>query len=489
MPYPSNQPWDLDVRNWGAKGDGTTDDTISIQNELDAAESYGGGIIFFPPGTYIISATLKLPSRVYIKGVAGTTYNYIDTSPINFFARVNTILKLKTSLPSGRSMIEPKTPSDFSSAGIENIILDGNKNSQQLGSGYYGIKILDAVSGQRSQMVVRNVIVYQVKGTGFYGGINQHELFLDWVTAFDCDSDGIVLRGEDIKGTRIASGKNGGVGIKFPGSGSTLIASGSGRFVDVDSWSNLIGMEFSDTSGLFFFGLEIAANKQFGLHIYSTQPQPPGFSPGQIRIFRGIFFDNSGDLNNGYSDIKLEANVSGFGPWDIGMIGCEFRGSFNSNKPKYAIEDSSTTSRRIVISGGFFRKSNFGTGISNKPQALRDCFDYDTGDLLTESELHYAFVDSVSITTYNIVLGDAFLLVNAFTANITVNLPPLTTMATGRVFYITKQDSVVSRSVAIQAAAGQTINGVSSIILSGSPAYQTYMIIHGGSAWVAIKMA
>src|SRR6266852_3797993 len=65
-PYP-NQPWDLDVRDWGAKGDGATDDTLAIQAALDAADSYGGGIVFLSPGTYLISATVKLPSKVYIK--------------------------------------------------------------------------------------------------------------------------------------------------------------------------------------------------------------------------------------------------------------------------------------------------------------------------------------------------------------------------------------------------------------------------------------
>jgi len=141
-PYPK-YPWDLDVRDWGARGDGTTDDTTSIQNALNAADSYGGGIIFFPPGTYIISATLKLPSKVYIKGVSGTTYNKIDIDTGGFLARVNTIIQLANGATSGISMIEPKIPNDFSSAGIENLILYGNKAGNPQGSGYYGIKVND----------------------------------------------------------------------------------------------------------------------------------------------------------------------------------------------------------------------------------------------------------------------------------------------------------------------------------------------------------
>lgn len=495
MAYPTDKPWDLDVRNWGAKGDGTMDDTASIQAALDEAESYGGGIVFFPPGTYLISATLKLPSKVYIKGVAGTTYNKIGTDPSGFLARVNTVIKLNSNAMSSISMVEPKIPNDFSSAGIENIILDGNKDNQN-GSDHYGIKIVDASSGQRSQTVIKNVIIYRVKGIGFYGGVNQHELFLDWVTAFSCFSHGFVLRGEDIKGTRIASGVNSGVGIKFPGSSSATIPSGSGRFFDIDSWENLIGMEISDTLGYTFFYLQLSRNSRGGLHIYSTTPQPPGFSPGNIRIYGGVFFQNSQNQDNGYSDIKLEPNTFGYSPYDIELLGCQFHGSATTPKPKYVIESTSIEDtslvahiRRCIIIAGFIKRSNYATGVSDTPQAIKDCFNYDTGELLNEHELNYSYINSNITSTYNLSLGDAYLLVNAFTNNAIVNLPTLSSMTTGRVFYIVKQDGVAGHTVTIQAAIGETINGNASVILSGSPAYQAYMIIHGGTGWVGVKIA
>lgn len=50
------------VRTWGAKGDGTTDDVTAIQAAIAALPS-GGGTLFFPPGTYKISSTLTMPNK------------------------------------------------------------------------------------------------------------------------------------------------------------------------------------------------------------------------------------------------------------------------------------------------------------------------------------------------------------------------------------------------------------------------------------------
>ena len=60
-----------DVRKFGAKGDGKTDDTKSIQAAIDAAAH--GGAVFVPPGVYM-SSELKLRPHVSVIGVAGWSY-------------------------------------------------------------------------------------------------------------------------------------------------------------------------------------------------------------------------------------------------------------------------------------------------------------------------------------------------------------------------------------------------------------------------------
>ena len=62
----------LNVRDYGAKGDGVTKDTAAIQTAIDAAEKQGGGEVHIPPGRYI-SGTIRLKNNVTLYLEAGAT--------------------------------------------------------------------------------------------------------------------------------------------------------------------------------------------------------------------------------------------------------------------------------------------------------------------------------------------------------------------------------------------------------------------------------
>ena len=47
---------------YGAEGDGTTDDTVAVTAAIAAAETAGGGIVYFPPGTYRLTSAVEIPA-------------------------------------------------------------------------------------------------------------------------------------------------------------------------------------------------------------------------------------------------------------------------------------------------------------------------------------------------------------------------------------------------------------------------------------------
>jgi hypothetical protein len=59
----------LNVLDFGAKGDGKTDDTQAFQKALDEAGKKGG-IVFVPAGDYLIKSHLLIPPNVTLEGVA-----------------------------------------------------------------------------------------------------------------------------------------------------------------------------------------------------------------------------------------------------------------------------------------------------------------------------------------------------------------------------------------------------------------------------------
>ena len=80
----------FNVRTFGAKGDATTDDTKAIRAAIAAAEKAGGGTVYFPPGTYMVSPQPSdadwpnLSDPNYYSKAVGEGIFHIDTSNIQF---------------------------------------------------------------------------------------------------------------------------------------------------------------------------------------------------------------------------------------------------------------------------------------------------------------------------------------------------------------------------------------------------------------------
>jgi len=67
-PVPGGGPAVFDAREFGAKADGTTDDTNALQAALEAAAKAGGGIVQLAAGRYWVNGHLEIPANCTLRG-------------------------------------------------------------------------------------------------------------------------------------------------------------------------------------------------------------------------------------------------------------------------------------------------------------------------------------------------------------------------------------------------------------------------------------
>lgn len=63
----------VNVKTFGAMGDGDTHDSKSFQSALDYLESKGGGKLLVPSGLYILEKTVLIPSNCHVEGQGKST--------------------------------------------------------------------------------------------------------------------------------------------------------------------------------------------------------------------------------------------------------------------------------------------------------------------------------------------------------------------------------------------------------------------------------
>lgn len=188
----------FDVRDYGAKGDSTTDDRASIQAAIDAANTVGGGVVVFPASAtdYLIASPLTLSSGVILRG-AGRRKTRVRVNATS----VNAVNLVGTSAASSKTM-----------TGIEDLAFIGpGKTAGGTGIGLnvkwvkYGCTFARLqVYGFASHGIAfedsytcsfQDLLIDSCGGDGIHALTNVNACDFRGILAFDCGGSGIQIVG------------------------------------------------------------------------------------------------------------------------------------------------------------------------------------------------------------------------------------------------------------------------------------------------------
>ena len=278
----------FNVQNFGAKGDGVTDDTAAIQQAIDAAAAAGGGQVYVPPGTYIVTGgeepsdgCLMLKSNVYMygDGMGVSNIKVADGSD----TKITGII---------RSAYGEETH-DF---GLSNLTIDGNRdNTTGKIDGWFngfipgqegydsnvtldGVEIKDC-SGygfdpheQTVNMVIKNSVSHGNGLDGFVADFLSNSTFENNV-AYDNDRHGfnVVTSTHDFTLSNNVAYGNGGGGIVVQRGSENIPSPGNITITGGEVYGNgAEGVLIKLSSDVTLSGVDIHDNQSAGVRIYGS---------------------------------------------------------------------------------------------------------------------------------------------------------------------------------------------------------------------------
>lgn len=175
----------FDVTDYGATGDGTTDDRQSIQDAIDAAGA-SGGVVFFPKGTYLLASEFSTASGDCLR----VPDNWVTLEGLG---RGLSILKLDPQI--NASIINFEGASETAEPGVvggcvRKLEIAGNYTNQT-GDGGHGIR----VGSSNLYFQVQDVYIHDIKsyGIGLQRGTTK-DCVIENVLIEDTGADGIDIK-------------------------------------------------------------------------------------------------------------------------------------------------------------------------------------------------------------------------------------------------------------------------------------------------------
>lgn len=330
----NNLDW-INVKSYGAKGDGLNDDTSAIQNALNACPV--GGIVYLPAGVYRTSGSLVLPPAVTLMGshsnmmvATGLTNPPCFIQPLPSFSGVS-VIRIEDASVGGYST----TPAEHR---IFNLMIDGSS---------YSATAIDGIQakGNIQNVVMREVTIRYMTGNGIYTDVDAGAYPYSWrlfsimcdnnhghgysfnrmtdITLFDCQAIGNFAHGFNL--INLANSQLIGCRAEW---------SGNYGYYFTGSWGSGQG-----SGALVMTGCSTDRNGWDGIHIDATGTPP--------FVFSGLMLRRDGRNNNtgggGYAGFAVHGATTPITLSGVTVFpGTDDNGT-GTNSPQYGISVAATT--------------------------------------------------------------------------------------------------------------------------------------------------
>jgi len=171
----------INVKDYGAKGNNSADDSSAIQNALDFAHTQSGGTVYIPKGTYLINqglviyaqTTLLLEKNTVIKRNANITYMIINgLTDVNGYDGESNIT-IDGGVWEGNAPNFPTNVTPIAFGHCRNIIIQNLKvrgvyawHNIELNSTFNGLITNCVLEGMQETASTREIIQLDLAGTG-----------------------------------------------------------------------------------------------------------------------------------------------------------------------------------------------------------------------------------------------------------------------------------------------------------------------------------
>lgn len=321
----------FDVKNFGAKGDGKTDDTAAIQKAIDAANAAGGGDVHLGNGTYIVSGdgkaddgALIIKSGVHLvgDGEGVTTIKLADGYDHNLNGIVRSAAGVATD-----------------SVGASDLTIDGNQANT--GGKVTGWEQGDANAtiGKDYKLILESVEFKNNSGDGLAIVGQVGAVYVQGSIAHDNGGDGFKIKSNYIPSSS-GEDHHAGDGVEF---NATTSSNNGGDGYDISGQEDTVSLYASNARN----------NKGNGL-VQSQSAQEYVYGGGLL-VAGGEFSSNGGTgikltrVHEGTADDDRDLGIRGIYAHDNGGAGFAATDSLIVNFTGNTLENNAQTSGHSEI--------------------------------------------------------------------------------------------------------------------------------------------